>query len=174
MTDITDFKPLRYPTDRRSLDAFRAARAAERRAVDRGDAEPHAAQLTYALLTADGTLAFVTSTQRELNEVMTERGQLLVYEYGRDPMPAIPGLTLYFAAPMGAPEQRPLNLVANTLAGWLDPEGGWGRYRGTVAFLDGYALSSLTPDQREYLADRYRQAHDSVRSWQRRQLPRHR
>ncbi|HWU08804.1 MAG TPA: hypothetical protein VN520_20890 [Streptomyces sp.] len=173
MTDLSTYRSQScVPTDPGSLEQFRERREAERRMADRGQLDANSTLVTYALLTADGTLGFVTSPRSELNDIMTERDQLLVHEYGRDPMPVIAGLTLYFAVPTAASDQRPLNLVANTLAGRLDPEGGWGRYRGTVAFLDGYGLASLTPDQREQLGVRYREAHQSVRAWQRRQLNR--
>lgn len=126
---------------------------AELRALDRGEAQDSDIRhvLTYALLTADGALGIVTSSLYELRALISPDHT----ERGRDSMPVIPGITLYFSADVN--DHRPSNPVANRIAAALDPDGGLGRYRGSVAFVSG-GVTSIDADQREALHKYHRAA----------------
>lgn len=123
--------------------------------------------LNVALLTTDGALAFVRCSVFEVHQILQERDELPPGDRETELLAAIPDLTVSYVVPY-TEDLRPLNLVANTLMGYVTDEG-YARFRGTVAFLhrgdSGYA--DITAEQRELLTDHYRRAHQSVRAWQR-------
>lgn len=123
--------------------------------------------LTYALLTGDGALGMVSSSLGQLWALIDPAYKNRSYQ---DEMPSVPDLAMYFSLE-GTEDQRPLNLVANQLVAVLDPAGGFGRYRGTVAFLNRH-LTGISPEQWEELQAHHEPALTAVRQWQREQKAR--